>query len=241
MRLSVIIPTFNEEDNIIRLIQHLRKHADGRLLELIVVDGQSTDHTADRAVQAGARLLICPRQGRAVQMNHAASVAQGDILYFVHADTLPPSSYLADIQKGLNEGLLLGGYRSEYLSDNPVFKINAWFTRFSLGYSYGGDQTLYVARHLFDKLNGFNEKYVIMEDFDFVKRAIKVAHFNKIPKNTLISTRKYKNNNFIRVSVANFIVFSMYRLGVAPRILKSIYKKLLKPPTHQRSSQSIRR
>lgn len=229
MRVSVIIPTFNEESNIAQLVQHLRRHADQRLVELLVADGQSTDHTAEEATQAGANVLLCPRQGRAAQMNHAGLKAKGDVLYFVHADTLPPSSYLADIQEGLSENFRLGGYCSEYMSDNPIFKVNAWFTHSTKSYSHGGDQTLYVDRQLFEELNGFDEKYVIMEDFDFVKRAIKKARFKKIPKSTLISTRKYNNNSFLRVSVANFIVFSMYRLGVAPRVLKSTYKKLLKP------------
>ena len=237
MRLSVIIPTFNEEDNIFALLQHLRQHANVQLYEIIVADGQSTDNTREEAEKADVKVLTCPLRGRAAQMNYAAALAQGDVLYFVHADTIPPTSYLQDIAQGLGEGFKLGGYRSDFLTNNPLFRINAWFTRFSLGYSYGGDQTLYVDRKLFDQLCGFNEKYVIMEDFDFVKRARKVTSFKKIPKNALISTRKYDNNSFVRVSVANFIVFSMYRLGIAPHILKTIYGSLLKKNDPKKSTE----
>jgi rSAM/selenodomain-associated transferase 2 len=239
MQLSVIIPTFNEEKNISALIQHLLKHADGQLIEILVADGQSTDHTREEAEKAGAKVLICPRRGRAAQMNHAAALSAGDVLYFVHADSLPPPSYPADIQDALDQGFLLGGYRSDYLSDNPLFRINAWFTRFNRSHSHGGDQTLYVDRQLFEKLQGFDEKFVIMEDFDFVKRAQEVTPFRKIPKNALISTRKYDNNSFLRVTVANFIVFSLYRLGVAPPTLKKIYGRLLNQSGPKKESKSV--
>jgi len=237
MQLSVIIPTFNEEENIAGLLDFLYDHKDQRLLEIMVADGKSTDHTVEVAKQSGARVVRCPLPGRAAQMNYAASLAQGDVLYFVHADTLPPDSYLDDIAEGLNDGFLLGSYCSNFQSDNPVFRINAWFTRFSSSYSYGGDQTLYVYRDLFDRLEGFHEKYVIMEDFDFVKRARRIASFKKIPKKALISTRKYDKNSFVRVSLANLIVFSMYRLGVSPRVLKKVYQKLLRPAATKKSSE----
>lgn len=239
MQLSVIIPTFNEEENISGLVHFLQKHADDSLVDLIVADGKSNDSTLELAKKHGAKVVTCPHRGRAAQMNYAASIAEGDVLYFVHADSLPPPSYLADIRQGLEAGYQLGGYRSAYRSDNPIFKINAWFTRFSLAYSYGGDQTLYVDRQLFDRLKGFSEKYVIMEDFDFVKRARKMAAFRKIPKNALISTRKYEHNSFLRVSAANFIVFSMYRMGIAPRILKITYRKLLNMPDSKKASKSV--
>ncbi len=234
MQVSVIIPTYHEEENIGALIRYLNHHADDRLLEIIVSDGQSDDCTVKFARKAGAHAMVCPQKGRAPQMNYAASFSKGEVLYFVHADTTPPSSYLDDICQALDEGYLLGGYRSEYLSKNPLFKINAWFTRSTRSHSHGGDQTLYVYRELFEKLNGFSEEHVIMEDFDIVKRARKVAAFKKIPKNTLISTRKYENNSFLRVTMANFIVFSMYRMGISPHILKSVYQRLLNDPVKKK-------
>lgn len=235
MKVSVIIPTYHEEENIAALIRHLYRHADERLLEIIVADGQSGDATVRLAREAGAATIICPGKGRAPQMNHAAFLAKGDVLYFVHADTIPPASYLSDIKAGLDEGFLLGGYRSEYLSNNPLFKVNAWFTRSGRSYSHGGDQTLYVYRVLFEKMKGFCEKHVIMEDFDFVKRASKVAAFKKIPKNALISTRKYEHNSFVRVTLANFVVFNLYRMGVDPGRLKHIYGKLLHTPAPKKN------
>jgi len=228
MRVSVILPTFNEEKRIGQLISYLYRHADQRLQEIIVADGQSCDLSCEEATQAGARVLHCAHRGRAAQMNAGAQAARGDVLYFVHADTLPPTTYLSDIDQALEEGCLLGGYRSAFDSNRNVFKVNAWFTKSSKSFSHGGDQTLFVDRELFDKLGGYDERYVIMEDYDFVRRARRVASFKKMPKDALISVRKYEHNSYLRVTLANLLVFSMYQLGVMPSVLQQTYRKLLK-------------
>ncbi|MDF9798202.1 rSAM/selenodomain-associated transferase 2 [Catalinimonas alkaloidigena] len=230
MKVSVIIPTFNEENNIAKLIHFLFLHATDKLEEIIVCDGNSKDATLIKAQKAGASTFLSPRRGRASQMNYAASQANGDVLYFVHADTIPPSTYIKDIQKGLAEGFLLGGYRSKFQSRNPLLKINAYFTRFDSAASHGGDQTLYIYKDFFDALGGYREDYVIMEDFELIKRARKTAVFKKMRKSVQISARKYSNNSYLRVNFANLIVFNMYRLGFSPAVLQNTYHKLIKHP-----------
>ena len=84
--LSVIIPTYNEADNIGRLVADLRRHAPAETVEILVVDANSPDGTAEVARQAGATVLAAPKPGRAAQMNHGAHQARGDVFYFVHAD-----------------------------------------------------------------------------------------------------------------------------------------------------------
>lgn len=228
MEVSVIIPTFNEEKTIAKLLDHLHVHSDHRMCEVIVADGKSTDKTLEVADENRVRTVICPHKGRSNQMNYAASLAKGDVLYFVHADSIPPASFLNDIKDALDEGYLLGGYQSQYISQNPLFRINTWFTQSKKSFSHGGDQTLYVYRDLFEQLGGFCEKHVIMEEFEFVKRARRVAVFKKIPKQALVSTRKYDDNSYIRVTLANTLVFGLYQLGVAPSILKKTYQFLIR-------------
>ncbi len=230
MQVSVIIPTFNEERNIAKLIQFLFKHATPDLEEIIVCDGHSHDDTLAIAQKAGATALLSPKTGRAAQMNYAASQASGDVLYFVHADTIPPVSYLPDIQQALAEGYLLGSYQSKFISNNPLLKINAFFTRFDREECHGGDQTLYVYKDFFDELKGYREDYVIMEDFELIKRARKRAAFKNMPKKVRISARKYRENSYLRVNFANFVVFNMYRMGFQPKTLKKTYYKLIKHP-----------
>ena len=76
-----------------------------------------------------------------------------------------------------------------------------------------GDQSLFIKKELFDELGGYDDELKIMEDYDFIKRAKKEFLFKVIPKNILVSARKYQNNSYLKVNLANLIVFWMYTLG----------------------------
>ena len=97
MKISVIIPTFNEAESIGSLILYLLKNANEDLIELIVVDGGSNDGTIRIAKACGAKVIVGTSKGRSSQMNEGVINSSGEILYFVHADTIPPVSFMADI------------------------------------------------------------------------------------------------------------------------------------------------
>jgi rSAM/selenodomain-associated transferase 2 len=229
MRLSIIIPAIDEEASIEKLIRHLRQGADERLVEIIVADGGSKDQTAAQAQSAGAIVLQTPK-GRAVQMNEAAKAAKGEILYFVHADSFPPLSYLSDIQQALDEGFTIGCYRYVFDSKKLMLKINGYFTRFDRIMCRGGDQTLYIRREIFERLGGYKADFVVMEEYDLITRARKTEKFKIIPKNALVSARKYDHNSWLRVNFANLTVFMMYFWGYHPTVLLRTYRRLLKHP-----------
>lgn len=226
--ISIIIPTLNEAHSLPNLLHFLQEHRDERLKEIIVADGNSSDASLNVAEAYGALPLRCPKAGRSLQMNAGAAKAHGDILYFIHADTFPPSSYLDDIQAALARGLELGCYRSSYDSRDLRLKVNAFFTRFDLPFCRGGDQTLFVKRKVFEAVGGFREDYVIMEDFDFLKRARRQAHFGIMPKAATISARKYRKNAYFRVNFANLHVFYLYQRGASQQKLVETYRKWLK-------------
>lgn len=94
----------------------------------------------------------------------------------------------------------------------------------------GGDQTLFITKKLFYSLNGFDEFYIIMEDFDLIVRIRKIARFKIMPKSVLVSARKYENKSWVRVQGANFIVFMMFFLKRHPLQMKDAYKKMLEYP-----------
>ena len=226
MQISVIIPTLNEAENIGKLIQYLQSYANETLLEIIVVDAQSTDDTEGVALLHGATVLQSER-GRAQQMNLGEKHAKGAILYFIHADCLPPETYLADVQKAVLEGFPIGCYRSKFDSRNPLLKMNAFFTRFKPLYCRGGDETLFVTKDVFQELGGYDENYCIMEEYAFIKKAYALYPFKIIPKYILISARKYETNTWIRVQYANFVAFSMFRKGFSPQAIAAKYRKNL--------------
>jgi rSAM/selenodomain-associated transferase 2 len=227
MQISIIIPTLNEAENIGQLIQYLKRHATNALLEIIVVDAQSTDNTEGVARLADVTVLTSEKRGRAVQMNLGAKAAKGDALYFVHADCYPPESYCADIQQFINDGFELGCYRYRFDSSHFLLKINAFFTRFSPLWCRGGDETLYVKRTAFERLKGYDEYFSIMEEYDFIRRAQVHFKLKIMPKYALVSARKYETNSYLRVQWANFRVFNLYKKGVAPSEIAKKYRSLL--------------
>lgn len=228
MKISVIIPTLNEEENIGRLLQRLRSCGGKALEEIIVVDAGSEDQTTLIAEKGGAVVLHSQQKGRAPQMNLGAQKAKGDLLYFVHADTLPPKCYSASIQQALVDQYPVGCFRYQFKSDRKLLKVNAFFTRFRMIWCRGGDQSLFIKKEIFEAMEGYREDYSIMEDFEFIQRARKQYPFKIIPENMLVSARKYEENSYLRVQVANLVVFNMFRLGYSQESMVRMYRRLLK-------------
>jgi len=102
LQLSIIIPTLNEAENITKLVTYLYKHGNTHIHEIIVVDWWSIDNTVILAQQAWA-IVINSSPGRSKQMNIWASHASWTILWFVHADVLPPIGFAYDIDEQYND------------------------------------------------------------------------------------------------------------------------------------------
>lgn len=160
-------------------------------------------------------------------MNTAAKIALGEVLYFVHADTRPLPSFFDDIKTSCSKRYLAGCYRYRFDSDDYLLKFNSWFTRFNGPFSGGGDQTLFIKKSLFEELNGFDEEYIIMEDFDLVRRIREKTEFRIIPKSIKVSARKYENNSWLRVQLANLAVFIYFLSNKQPSKIKILYCRLL--------------
>ena len=227
MLISVIIPTYKEAPNIARVVEDLRRHDLTGAVEVLVIDANSPDGTAEVARRAGATVLQSPRPGRAAQMNFGAAQASGDILYFVHADVGIHPGYVAAIQAAVGQGHEAGCYRFRFDSRHPLLRINSYGTRFPGIMSRGGDQTLFITRALFQQLGGFDEHFVIMEDFDIIVRIRRVASFVIIPQDVLVSARKYETNGWLRVQLANLTAFSLFFLKVSPGRIARTYKAML--------------
>lgn len=227
MTLSVIIPTVNEAATIASLIHDLNRYGQGQLADILVVDGGSTDDTVELARKAGATVLLSPQPGRAAQMNYGVSQTLGNVLYFVHADVTIHPDFVSDIQQAIAQGNKAGCYRFRFASSHPLLRLNSYGTRFPGIMSRGGDQTLFMTRSLFNQLDGFCERYVIMEDFDMIVRIREVAPFCIIPKDVVVSARKYEENSWLRVQVANLTAFSMFFMNVAPVRIAQTYKRMI--------------
>jgi rSAM/selenodomain-associated transferase 2 len=227
--ISIIIPTYNENEYLGPLIKFLKENAGTFPTEILIADGGSTDNTLAKAKIANVRYLQCPIKCRAVQMNFAASHARGSILYFVHADCFPPGTYARDIQLAIEAGYLAGRYQTKFISESMLLRLNAFFTRFDLFACYGGDQTLFICRKFFTQLGGFDESKVIMEDFDITNRIKENNGRYKIfDKPALVSARKYTKNSWLAVQKANYTAVKMYKKGVAPALIALRYREMLR-------------
>ena len=225
MTLSVIIPTYNEAGNIARLVAELHRYAPQA--QVLVVDAHSPDGTAEAARQAGATVLPAPKAGRAAQMNHGAAHATGEVLYFVHADVGLHPDFVATIAQAVAAGYGAGCYQFRFDSRHPLLRINSYGTRFKGIMSRGGDQTLFITRALFEQLGGFNERFVIMEDFEIIQRIRRVARFFIAPHAVTVSARKYETNSWLRVQLANLTAFSLFFLKASPVKIARTYKAML--------------
>src|SRR5688572_26928043 len=105
--ISVIIPTLNEAENLPRSIAAVRSNKIPS--EILVVDGGSDDGTREVAAQLSAELILSPVRQRAAQMNLGAQKAEGDVLLFLHADTIIPPSAIEQIQNSLRDPRVGGG------------------------------------------------------------------------------------------------------------------------------------
>ena len=226
MFLSIIIPTYNESENIANLLAKLQQTSH-ESIEVIVCDGQSTDNTLALVEEFGFTAIVAKETGRAKQLNYGAQYAKGDVLYFVHADTLPPKSYYQDIKKAVEEGYQIGCFRFKFNSNKRILKFNAFMTRFDRLMFRGGDQSLFITKNLFEELNGYCENHKVMEDYDIIIRARKKNSFKIIPKDVLVSARKYDYNSYFKVNFANLVAFMMFYAKVDHDKIIKFYKGLL--------------
>ncbi|MEO6190480.1 MAG: TIGR04283 family arsenosugar biosynthesis glycosyltransferase [Saprospiraceae bacterium] len=225
--ISIIIPTLNEEEQLMQLLPYLKNCCIETVTEIIIVDGGSTDNTLNIANQYDLNVLHSNQKCRATQMNLGALEAQYDILYFIHADSRPPLTFPKDIHNAIQVGYEMGRYRTKFDKSNFLLKINAFFTRFDWFICYGGDQTLFICKSLFEKINGYNEKFLQMEEYDLVTRAKELASYRIIPKDAIVSSRKYNHNSWLRVQLANTRVLRLYKKGMPQEELAKLSNKSL--------------
>ncbi|WP_414751998.1 TIGR04283 family arsenosugar biosynthesis glycosyltransferase [Anabaena sp. CCY 9910] len=223
IKVSIIIPTLNEADNIQQTIATTQPSVN---IEVIVVDGGSQDDTVAIAQSFGVK-VISSSPGRAIQMNTGAALAAGEILLFLHADTRLPVGFDEMIRAALQQpGVVAGAFALRIDADLAglrwVEKGVYWRSRF-LQMPYG-DQAIFLTKSIFEEVGGFPE-LPIMEDFELIRRLKSVGKITLIPVSVATSARRWLQRGVFKTTLINQVVIIAYLLGVAPAQLRNWYRQ----------------
>ena len=223
--MSVIVPTLDEERALPRLLDHLAA-LDGRF-EVIVADGGSRDATL--ALARGHPLepaVIAAPRGRARQLNAAAATARGELLVFLHADSLLPPDAYASLAAAWRDPALAGGNFALRFEGEDLFARTLTATYAAqrrLGYFYG-DSSIFARREAFGALGGFRELEV-MDDYDFARRLRRHGRLACLPGPATTSSRRWRRLGVVRTVLSWVIIRWLFMLGVPPRRLARLYRR----------------
>jgi rSAM/selenodomain-associated transferase 2 len=226
MKISVIIPTLNEAENLSVLIPHILKNStEDQLVEIIISDGGSKDNTESLFNKTSKTLFLSGKRGRACQMNKGAEKATGEILYFLHADSFPPANFDSQIINAVEQGEEAGCFRLKFDYNHHFLRLSQWFTQWNFPIFRGGDQSLFITKALFTQMDGFNENYVIYEDNELTSRLYKQASFTVLSDYVLTSARKYRKIGVYKLQYHFSMIHLKKIMGASPQKLYEYYKK----------------
>lgn len=220
MRLSIIIPTLNEEDPLRHNLPLILPECD----QLVISDGGSDDATVVVAKAFGA-VVVCGQTQRGLQLNRGAAAADGDILLFLHADTKLPEGAGRSIREAIATGARGGAFSLRFDTSHPIMtlasrliELRSRLTRCPLG-----DQGIFVERQTFEGLGGFRE-WPILEDLDFSRRLKKQGPVCLVHSPIITSARRYMTQGVARTILTNWLIFALYFAGVSPQRLAKLYQ-----------------
>jgi rSAM/selenodomain-associated transferase 2 len=221
MRISIVIPVLNEEKHITATVAALPR---SQPHELVIVDGGSSDRTAEICNRLGATVLVSSR-GRARQMNFGARRASGDVLLFLHADTRLPDSAFDDIQQALSNPQCVGGHFDVQLDGAHwmLGVIGAMISlRSRLSQVATGDQAIFVRREIFAELGGYPD-IPLMEDVAFSRALKRKGRVACLRSRVLTSARRWERDGVWRTILKMWALKSLYLAGISPLRLKRYY------------------
>jgi len=229
LKLSVIVPMLDEECAIAATLDAIRAAASTTEpdAEVIVVDGGSADRSVEIARPRCDRLIEA-RRGRGRQMNAGAAESSGDVIAFVHADTIVPASFARDIDLALRDTRVAGG-RFDVVFDHrsPALKMVSTMIslRSRLMRSATGDQAIFVRREVFEQLGGYAE-IDLCEDVDFARRMRSLGRVACLRSRVITSARRWRRDGVLRTIVRMWIIKSLFLAGVSPDRLKRYYAEI---------------
>jgi rSAM/selenodomain-associated transferase 2 len=224
MRISIVIPVFNEAARIDACLDHAiaQAYTSGPIVEIIVVDGGSNDGTVERARAREERLgpdrvrvVVAPRRGRARQLNAGAREATGDVVLFLHVDTELPSDAVTRVARAVEGGADYGWFTVRIDSRDPRlrFASRIWSMRSKLFVSSTGDQAQFFRRDFFFRAGAY-PPFDLCEDLAILRHARRIGKHACIDAPVTTSARRWEANGVGRTIAKMWKIRAQYHLGV---------------------------
>ncbi|MBY8988262.1 MAG: glycosyltransferase family 2 protein [Candidatus Lokiarchaeota archaeon] len=244
MLLSIIVISYNEEkfigESIKSIFNALKFNCNNKLsTEIILSDGGSTDATIQIAKPFVDKIVISPL-GRYIQLNKGAKEAKGDVFLFLHSDTKLPENAFFQLEKNMNNSLIIGGGFQKNWEWSKGVKISKlirlinwlwiefgnWTVR--LIKTFPGDNAIFVQKEVFFSLGGFSP-LLICEDFDFLRRLKRYCKKNSkkitcINVPVITSARRFEEKGYFKTLFNWFYIYSLWWFGLSPSKLNNRFQ-----------------
>ncbi|MEL7035138.1 MAG: TIGR04283 family arsenosugar biosynthesis glycosyltransferase [Cyanobacteria bacterium J06592_8] len=241
LRVSIIIPTLNEASYLNRTLNRLRTLSPP-VEDIIVVDGESEDETVSIAESAGVIVISSPKRRRSTQMNLGAKMATGEVLCFLHADTLVPDDLVTIIAQTFDDpkivaggfislmtgsqttrwGISLHNYLKTYYAP-LLFRPHLFFRGLRLLF---GDQVIFCRRQAFWECNGFEDNLPLLEDADLCRKLVQTGRIRLVNRIVQSSDRRVARWGSWKATAIYLYVGILWGIGVSADYLQKFYQDI---------------
>ena len=223
MTISIIIPVRNEEDAIGPCLDSLADYSD---LEILVVDGGSSDQTIQEIRKRGCR-PVSSAPGRGKQQHAGAKAASGDFFLFLHCDTRLPHNFTTHVRKILEqEGVAAGAFQLAINAQGLGYRIIEYSANLRsrlLKLPYG-DQALFMKKETYFAANGFPDQ-PILEELDLLSRLKNLGRIVIAPAYATTSARRWQQHGIMKTTIVNQLMLTGWVMGISSERLASWYYK----------------
>jgi len=208
MKLSFVIPAWNEEKLIGKTIEAIQQSSSKYDFEIIVADDASTDRTAEIARELGSRVLKCNNRQIGPTRNDGASVATGEILIFVDADTIVSEVIICETVDAINSGAVAGGSFPTFDGEVPLLaKIFTSILRITFRIlRVAAGAYMFCTRECFEGAGGFNPKFFAAEEVHLSNKLHKFGKYKTIDSRVVTSGRKFHTHSTFEILTTLFLV-----------------------------------
>tara|TARA_B100000575_G_scaffold198432_1_gene160547 strand:+ start:793 stop:1488 length:696 start_codon:yes stop_codon:yes gene_type:complete len=225
--LSIIIPSLNEKDNLVKLIGYIQNFNLAKY-EIIVVEG-GTDFSIKNFFKNHRHVkIINHSKGRAKQLNQGAKIAKFSWLYFLHSDCIPPKNFRQIIFKSMTNKNQASCFKLKFKPSNFFLSLSSKATKYNNIFCRGGDQSLLIHKYLFFLCGGYDEKFIVCEDINLIKKIYMKGKFKIMDGEIITDPRRFIKNGTLKLLIHFGIIHLLHYLKFSPNALHRYYNFFIK-------------